>query len=301
MKQKLHIRLYQESELEEVVALWRASKQLAFPYIAVQQSYTLADDTGYFQSVLAKEYDIWLAENEENLLGMMAIKGDFIDQLFIAPSAQRQGVGTALLQKARELAPERLRCYTFQKNYPARAFYEKHGFLIIGAGLSPDPENEPDLEYCWQPTGWRTKMKPGKIRVIAICVFLHRRRIFVFEGHDTIKEQTFYRPLGGQVDFGETSAAAVRREFREEINAEIINLRYLQTLENIFTLEGQSGHEVVFVYQGDFADKSIYEFETMTGLEDDGTPFKALWKPLADFKDPNTPLYPDGLLELLAV
>jgi hypothetical protein len=42
-----------------------------------------------------------------------------------------------------------LRAYTFQKNSPARAFFEKHGFEIVRTGLSPPPENEPDLEYVW--------------------------------------------------------------------------------------------------------------------------------------------------------
>lgn len=143
-------------------------------------------------------------------------------------------------------------------------------------------------------------MKPGQIRVIAICIILDRGRIFVFEAYDTVKKQTFYRPLGGQIDFGEYSDHALRREFREEINAEITNLRYLETLENIFTLNGRPGHEVVFVYQGDFSDKSLYQKDSLTGLEDDGSHFKALWKPIADFQDPQVPLYPDGLPGLLA-
>jgi len=296
---KIHVRPYQESDRDEVVTLWRASKRKAFPYIAVQQRHTLAEDRYYFHSVISKKCAVWLAENEEGLLGMMALQDDFIDQLFVATTAQGQGVGTALLNKALELSPDRLRAFTFQKNRAARAFFEKHNFLIVDAGLSPTPENEPDLEYVWQSSAWTTRMKPGRIRVIAICVFLDRDRIFVFEAHDQIKNQTFYRPLGGAIEFGETSEQAVRREIREEINAEITNLRYRQTLENVFTLNGQPGHEVVFVYQGDFTDKSIYNQALITGLEDDGSPFKALWKAIDDFRDQQVPLYPDGLFELL--
>lgn len=293
------IRPYQEADRQKTVAMWRASKRQAFPYVEVLQRHTAADDAFYFHSVMSQRCDIWLAASQDQILGMMAINGDLIEQLFVAPSAQGQGIGTALLEKAVQLSPERLRAYTFQKNRPARAFYEKHGFLIIGASLSPEPENEPDLEYCWMPGGWTTRMKPGQIRVIAICVPLDGSRIFVFEGYDSVKDQTFYRPLGGAVEFGETSEQAVQREMREEINAEIINLRYLQTLENTFILNGQPGHEVIFVYHGDFADRSFYEQDTVIGLEDNGDEFKALWKAIDEFKDPNTPLYPDGLLELL--
>jgi 8-oxo-dGTP pyrophosphatase MutT (NUDIX family) len=143
-------------------------------------------------------------------------------------------------------------------------------------------------------------MKPGKVRAIAICVLQRKEAIFVFEGYDTLKGETFYRPLGGTIEFGEHSAQAVRRELREEIGAELTNLRYLGALENIFIHEGQTGHEIVLVYAADFADASLYERALVMGQEDDGAPFKALWVPLADFAEGKFPLYPDGLLEMLA-
>jgi GNAT superfamily N-acetyltransferase len=129
--------------------MWRASKRAAFPYVEVQQRYTLENDAGYFRDVLAPECDIWLAEAGGRIVGLIALRDHLIDQLFVAVDAQRQGVGGALLEKARERSPDHLRAYTFQKNAPARAFFEKHGFEIVRAGLSPPPENEPDLEYAW--------------------------------------------------------------------------------------------------------------------------------------------------------
>jgi len=142
-------------------------------------------------------------------------------------------------------------------------------------------------------------MKPGKVRAIAICVIRNRDAIFVFEGHDSIKGETFYRPLGGTIEFGEHSSQTVLREFGEEINAEIKNLKYLAALENIFIHEGQTGHEIVLVYEGEFADQSIYSTEIVMGKEDDGGLFKALWKPLEDFAGGKAPLYPVGLLKLI--
>lgn len=142
-------------------------------------------------------------------------------------------------------------------------------------------------------------MKTGKVRAIAICVLRRGGSIFVFEGQDATKGETFYRPLGGTIEFGEHSSQTVLREMQEEINAGIINLRYLGALENIFTHEGQAGHEIVLVYSGDFADTNMYEVAFVIGHEDDGGQFKALWKPVADFTRGGSPLYPDGLLELL--
>ncbi len=138
-----------------------------------------------------------------------------------------------------------------------------------------------------------------RIRPIALCVIRRDDAVLVFEGYDPLKDQVFYRPLGGGIEFGETSEQAIRREMREELGAELVNLRYWRTMENIFTFDGRSGHEIVLLYEGDLADPSFYDKPTMIGHEDNGDPFKVLWKPLVDFQDGRPPLYPDGLLELL--
>jgi NADH pyrophosphatase NudC (nudix superfamily) len=70
-------------------------------------------------------------------------------------------------------------------------------------------------------------MKPGKVRPLAIGVFRHKGRILAAEGYDRVKKQTFYRPLGGKIEFGETGAEAVARELLEEIGAAVTDLRYL--------------------------------------------------------------------------
>jgi 8-oxo-dGTP pyrophosphatase MutT (NUDIX family) len=143
-------------------------------------------------------------------------------------------------------------------------------------------------------------MKKPRIRPLAICIFRHQDKILVFEGHDQVKRETFYRPLGGGIEFGETSLDTVRREIWEEIGQEIRDLRYLYTLENIFILNSEPGHEIVLVYDGEFVDQVVYEKEEFQGFEDlDHPPFRALWKQISDFGPGKDILYPDGLLEKL--
>jgi 8-oxo-dGTP pyrophosphatase MutT (NUDIX family) len=141
-------------------------------------------------------------------------------------------------------------------------------------------------------------MSSEYIRPLAICVFRHRGRILVNEAHDPVKSETFCRPLGGGIEFGETSAQAVVREVREEIAAEITNLQLIGTLENIFTYLGAPGHEIVQVYDAEFIDRSLYEKASIAGAESDGQPFQAIWRKLEEFSK-DLPLYPEGLCQLL--
>ena len=144
-------------------------------------------------------------------------------------------------------------------------------------------------------------MKKNRIRPLAICVFRNNDRILVAEGYDPVKKQTFYRPLGGGIEFGERAEDAVRREIREEIGAEIASLEYLFTLENIFTFNGKPGHEIVLIFDGQLADERLYTQDRIPGQETDGAqhaPLIVIWKQLDEF-GPRAPLYPAGLLERL--
>lgn len=150
------VRPYAPEDFEDTVAVWRASKRAAFPYVEVQQRYTEEEDRAYFGGVLAVKNTIWVAEVESAVAGFLAIKDDFIDQLFVRVDLQRRGVGTALLQRAMELSPNGLRLFTFQRNLPARRFYEEFNFRPQRFGVSPPPESEPDVEYRWNGNGCKS-------------------------------------------------------------------------------------------------------------------------------------------------
>lgn len=138
----------------------------------------------------------------------------------------------------------------------------------------------------------------GYLRVKAVCVFSNEDRILAIDGHDATKGQSFWVPVGGRVEFGETSRDAIVREIEEELSAEVTDLRLLGVLENIFTFDGDDGHEIVFIYDAKFIEPSMYRKGQVNGIEENQS-FTAHWI------DPNAPtdgrpLYPDGLAELLA-
>ena len=139
---------------------------------------------------------------------------------------------------------------------------------------------------------------PVAIRPLALAVIRSSDRILVFRGEDPVKAEVFYRPLGGGIEFGETGETAVRREIREEIGAELVNIRPLGALENIFTYKGGPGHEIILLFEADLLDGAIYQVEQFEGLEANGDALFVTWKPLVDFRGGDR-LYPEGLLPLL--
>jgi len=142
-------------------------------------------------------------------------------------------------------------------------------------------------------------LKPGKVQVKAICLIQHADRLLVTEYHDEVKRNTFYRPLGGTIEFGELGSETIAREMMEEIHARVEAIRYLGTLENIFIYNGQKGHQIMLVYAGDLTDRDLYDVPILSAHEDDGQEFKAVWMPVKEFRQGRTIIYPDGILDLL--
>ncbi|MBW4446461.1 MAG: NUDIX hydrolase [Spirirestis rafaelensis WJT71-NPBG6] len=140
--------------------------------------------------------------------------------------------------------------------------------------------------------------KPGEIRVLALGLITQGDRTFISEGYDPVKQQTFYRAMGGGVDFGETSKTALQREFQEEIQAELTNIHYLGCIENLFTFNGKQGHEILQVYQCDFVEPKFYQLENLVFAEGERQK-TALWVEISRFKSGELKLVPEQFLEYL--
>lgn len=146
-----------------------------------------------------------------------------------------------------------------------------------------------------------TKKRTPRIRALAICLFSRNGRLLAAVGEDPAKGELFYRPLGGAIEFGETSAQTIRREIHEELGAAVTGLRYLGTLENIFIYNGEPGHEIVMVYDGSFVDRLLYNEPELAGhehvIDED---FRAVWVSREELcRADSPPIYPEGVLALL--
>jgi 8-oxo-dGTP pyrophosphatase MutT (NUDIX family) len=140
-------------------------------------------------------------------------------------------------------------------------------------------------------------MKLQQIRPIVICVLRDGDRMLVAEYRDPLREEPYYRPLGGGIEFGERSQECIVREIREEIGAEIQDLQYLGVIEDIYTDGGKPHHQIVFVYEARLPDPQLYQVPAVESQVEEFV--VALWKPLDEFRTGKAQVYPLGLLEFL--
>ncbi len=144
------IRLYKPEDFEDITRLWFEAETVAMPKLMARMAHTLEDAREYFLRVVVDENQIWVYELDGTPLGFLAIQAEFIDRLYVDPAYHRQGIGQALLMKARQLLPKHMWLYTHAANKMARSFYEKNDFVAEKFGVSPEPESEPDVEYHWR-------------------------------------------------------------------------------------------------------------------------------------------------------
>jgi len=144
------IRDYRAAAFDAVAILWRIAREKSIPEFQNAKGHFFFEDQDYFRDFILKQNKVFVVESDHRPIAFMAMKDQFIDQLYVHPGRQKIGVGKALLEYARSLSPEHVWLYTLQINTNARAFYEKNGFVPEKFGISPPPESEPDVEYHWR-------------------------------------------------------------------------------------------------------------------------------------------------------
>lgn len=144
------IRPFHRTDFDEVVSQWHHTNRVTYAYNAEHQRHTLDDARNFFRNAVLDTCEVLVATQEGTLGGVIAVQASWIRQFAVFPAFQRQGIGRALLLRAKETSPRELRLFTFQRNTPARKFYEAQGFVSVAFGTSPAPESEPDVEYRWR-------------------------------------------------------------------------------------------------------------------------------------------------------
>lgn len=95
--------------------------------------------------------EVWVAEIDGAVAGYVRFTETWLDDLYVAPSAQRRGVGAALLDLVKALRPSGFSLWVFEVNAPARSFYLARGLVEREhTDGSDNEEREPDLRMEWR-------------------------------------------------------------------------------------------------------------------------------------------------------
>jgi GNAT superfamily N-acetyltransferase len=151
----VHIRHAETADIETLVALQRDAsvaalahifppEQHAFPIDAVRERWDaiLSDVTA----------DALVAVRSGHPVGVAAIRPGWLDALYVLPRSWGTGVAARLHDAAvsglRERGSHRADLWVLEENRRARAFYERHGWLLNGRDrVVPFPPRPLDVGY----------------------------------------------------------------------------------------------------------------------------------------------------------
>ncbi|MBB4259853.1 MULTISPECIES: GNAT family N-acetyltransferase [unclassified Bradyrhizobium] len=120
----------------------------AMPWLA--GLHTPDEDRWFYRDRVFPTCRVWGCFDGDVLSGIIAFREGWIEQLYVLPPAQGRSAGSELLDVAKG-AYDRLELWTFQRNAPARRFYEARGFeLVDESDGSRNEEREPDARYLWE-------------------------------------------------------------------------------------------------------------------------------------------------------
>jgi GNAT superfamily N-acetyltransferase len=141
------LRQLELADMDAAARVLRTAFDHALPSLA--GLHTPAEDRWFFRERVFTSCAVWGAFDNTAMIGTIAFREDWIDQLYVLPGAQGRGIGTKLLGVA-QTSFDRLQLWTFQRNARARRFYEARGFALVQeTDGTRNEEKEPDALYLW--------------------------------------------------------------------------------------------------------------------------------------------------------
>lgn len=141
-----------------------------------------------------------------------------------------------------------------------------------------------------------------KIRPLALAILKNgQNQYLLHKAFDNVKKETFYRPLGGGIEFHETGETAIGREIEEEIGQRVSVGALVATFENIFVYEDKKGHEIVLLFDTKFIDSENYKKYELDIFESGKVINKAVWRSLEEIQREGAKLYPLGIEKVFSL
>ncbi|MCL5424030.1 MAG: GNAT family N-acetyltransferase [Gammaproteobacteria bacterium] len=140
------IREYREADIEPILDIWLSASIKAHAFAGptfwkskvseMRNDYIPASETFVF-------------EVEGQIVGFYCLYGSTLAAIFVSPSLQGKGIGSALMEdaKSRRVC---LQLSVYSQNSPSINFYKQHGFISLGEQID-EQTGQPEFimeHYC---------------------------------------------------------------------------------------------------------------------------------------------------------
>lgn len=137
------IRKFEKNDINLVMQIWKNENIKAHDFISKEY---WESNYNYVKDILPNS-EIYVYILKEKILGFIGLNNNYIEGIFVDTNNQCNGIGSALLNKAKENR-DTLTLKVYQKNINAINFYIKNGFIVVGENID---KNTNEIEYymCW--------------------------------------------------------------------------------------------------------------------------------------------------------
>jgi GNAT superfamily N-acetyltransferase len=142
-------------EAETLLGVQRDACLVAFAHIFPPDRYAFPDADvlqAWRGALVEPGTEVYLAEAAGVPVGSVSLGSGFLSTLYVVPSHQGTGVGTALhdlaLERLRAQGNDVARLWTLEENWNARLYYEKRGWTLTDeTRVVPFPPRPIDVQY----------------------------------------------------------------------------------------------------------------------------------------------------------
>lgn len=150
MSDALTLRKVADADAARLAEIFLSSRKTAMPWLA--QPHTDDETRWWHLNVLVPRGTVVVAERDGNVVGFAEPSEGWLHALYVAPSAQGSGVGSALFEHSMTLQPSGFDVWVFQRNTRALDFYARYGCVEVRrTDGSDNQESEPDVLLRWSP------------------------------------------------------------------------------------------------------------------------------------------------------
>lgn len=140
------IREYRESDIDQILDIWLSASIKAHDFVGPAFWKSKVSE---MRNVYIPASETFVYEADEQVAGFYCLYGSTLAAIFVSPSLQGQGIGSALMDDAKSRR-SCLQLSVYSENTPSINFYKQHGFISLGEQvdeLTGHPEFIMEL-YC---------------------------------------------------------------------------------------------------------------------------------------------------------